>query len=98
MALLRRDPPREIAGVAVARVRDLASGDGDLPPSDVLALDLADGSAVLVRPSGTEPKIKVYFEVREPMDAAEPLRAAEARAMSRLASLRGELETYLVIR
>ncbi|MDR2556986.1 MAG: phospho-sugar mutase [Bacteroidales bacterium] len=65
MAALRAAPPTEIAGSPVTEVRDYLSGVGDLPLSDVLQFFTADGSKVTVRPSGTEPKIKYYFGVRE---------------------------------
>ena len=57
-----------MAGVAVARADDLARGDGGLPPTEGLRYYLADDSRVIVRPSGTEPKLKVYLEVVEPVD------------------------------
>ncbi len=71
MAALRANAPSEIAGTKVSRVRDYQSGkiissDGTesetgLPSSDVLYYELETGDAVIVRPSGTEPKIKVYL-------------------------------------
>ncbi len=51
-----------------------------LPKSNVLTFQLAGGSRIIARPSGTEPKIKFYFDVREPMIEGEPLASAEARA------------------
>ena len=63
--------------------RDMATGvvaPLTLPKSNVLVFDLAGGSRVIARPSGTEPKVKFYFDVREPMAAGEPLATAEARA------------------
>jgi phosphomannomutase len=62
-AELRRDPPTELAGVPVVRTTDYLHGVDGLPPADLLVLDLADDSRVLLRPSGTEPKVKCYFEV-----------------------------------
>ena len=62
MAHLREYPPGEVGGVAVARIDDLAGGFGGLPPSDVLRIRFEDGSRVMVRPSGTEPKLKVYLD------------------------------------
>ncbi|MDP6932066.1 MAG: phospho-sugar mutase, partial [Myxococcota bacterium] len=56
----------------------------ELPVSNVLAFDLADGSRVLARPSGTEPKIKFYFEVREELNSGESLESGEARASRRI--------------
>ena len=72
MATLRNNPPKTIGGCKVARVGDfaartytnLATGektDSGLPASDVLVYILEDGDKVIVRPSGTEPKIKIYF-------------------------------------
>ncbi|MCL2544383.1 MAG: phospho-sugar mutase [Clostridia bacterium] len=70
MRSLREAPPAQIGGVPVTRISDYqarvtASADGtrqpiDLPQSDVLKLALQDGSSAVIRPSGTEPKLKVY--------------------------------------
>ena len=60
MATVRETPPSEVAGRAVLEVEDLAVGER-LPPSDVLIWTL-DGARVVVRPSGTEPKLKIYAE------------------------------------
>lgn len=59
----------------------------ELPASNVLAWDLAGGGRVTLRPSGTEPKLKVYFELREGVTAGEDLVAARARASARLDDL-----------
>jgi Phosphomannomutase len=60
----RTAPPAEVAGVKVERVLDYLPGLDGLPPENVLKFMLADGSWFCLRPSGTEPKIKVYFAVR----------------------------------
>jgi phosphoglucomutase len=60
----RSNPPREIAGTAVTQMLDYAGGLDSLPAENVLKFLLADGSWFCLRPSGTEPKIKVYFAVR----------------------------------
>ncbi len=60
----RVSPPVEIAGIAVTQVLDYAKGLDGLPSENVLKFLLADGSWFCLRPSGTEPKIKVYFAVR----------------------------------
>ena len=91
MERLRDEPRDAIAGVSVERLDDLASGAGGLPPTDGLRWYLADGSRVIVRPSGTEPKLKVYLEVVEPV-AGEDLRGARERAAERLAAIRSDLE------
>jgi phosphomannomutase len=106
MEALRASPPTAIAGRAVVRVTDVAKGTQtdvgtgavspiDLPKSNVLAFSLADGSRVLARPSGTEPKIKFYFEAVAPMGADEPLTAAEARIAGVLAELRASFDAVL---
>lgn len=82
-------PPTTVDGVAVARVRDFSREDirdeeGDLVPKEkMLFVDLADGRAFAVRPSGTEPKIKFYFNLRPAPDAdpaLAPGALAEAKA------------------
>ena len=60
MSALRKDPPEELAGGAVTRVLDYDRDGTGLPRSNVLRFIMADGEAV-VRPSGTEPKLKVYL-------------------------------------
>ncbi|RKP47277.1 phospho-sugar mutase [Cohnella endophytica] len=60
----RSNPPAELGGVAVTRVLDYSKGLDGLPAENVLKFMLADGSWFCLRPSGTEPKIKVYFAVR----------------------------------
>lgn len=64
MAALRAQHPSAIGDVAVERIDDLLEGVDDLPPGDVLRIRLVDGSRVIVRPSGTEPKLKLYLDVR----------------------------------
>ncbi|MGN8553531.1 UNVERIFIED_CONTAM: phospho-sugar mutase [Microbacterium sp. SLM126] len=73
MAALRAQHPSAIGEVAVERIDDLLEGADDLPPGDVLRIWLVDGSRVIVRPSGTEPKLKLYLDVRgeSSADAAE---------------------------
>ncbi|MFA0520823.1 phospho-sugar mutase, partial [Vibrio sp. 10N.222.55.E8] len=69
---LRAEQPKKIGGMAISVIEDLQSslrfivgGNTEtihLPTSDVLIYHLADGSRIIVRPSGTEPKVKVYYE------------------------------------
>ena len=97
MERLRATPLTSVAGVEVARADDLARGDGGLPPTEGLRYYLADDSRIIVRPSGTEPKLKVYLEVVEPVtaeggDGAGALREARERAATRLAGIRADLE------
>jgi phosphomannomutase len=84
MARLRAEPPAEIGGIRVASIEDLLGTDGALPPSDVLRMHLDDGSRVMVRPSGTEPKLKVYLDTQSSDGSLEERRAAAAEALSRL--------------
>ncbi len=91
MERLRSAPPSAIAGIDVARLDDLAAGDGGLPPTDGLRFLLADRSRVIVRPSGTEPKVKVYLEAIEPVAGRDDLSAARDRAAARLAAIRAAM-------
>lgn len=87
---LRSDPPGRIGGVPVERLDDLAAGAGGLPPTPGLRWFLRDGSRVVVRPSGTEPKLKVYLEVVEPVPSGRGLAAAREHAAYRLVALRAD--------
>nr|RZI37475.1 putative phosphomannomutase [Cryobacterium sp. SO1] len=62
MARLRQSPPAMVGSSTVDHIDDLSGGFNGLPASDVLRIVLADGSRVMVRPSGTEPKLKVYLD------------------------------------
>jgi phosphomannomutase len=86
MAGLRARPPAALAGLPVTGTTDLAPGTGGLPPSDVLTYYF-DRARIVVRPSGTEPKLKAYLEVVEPADGRS-LADARAAAAARLAPLR----------
>ena len=90
MARLRQAPPTAVAGLAVVRVRDFLAAAATAP-ADVLAFDLEGGARVVVRPSGTEPKAKVYFDVEERVARDEDVGVAERRARRRLESL---VETF----
>jgi phosphomannomutase len=93
MSRLRAAPPDAFGGEPVAGLTDLAEGAGDVPRADVLIFRLAGGRVVL-RPSGTEPKIKCYIEITEPA-AGRSLAAAREAAAARLAPLRGALGALL---
>ncbi len=65
MENLRKNPPKDFAGIAVTKVTDYEESEKTgLPKANVLIYALADGSTVVVRPSGTEPKIKTYFTTK----------------------------------
>ena len=81
MSRLRIEAPAELAGEAITATSDLSGGTDQLPSADVLRYWLR-GARVVIRPSGTEPKIKAYLEVVEPVIAGrltEARRAARAR-------------------
>ena len=88
MATLRSTPPTALGGLRVESVDDLAEGSADLPPTDGLRYRLADGARVIVRPSGTEPKLKCYLEVVVPVDPVAGVDAARISAAARLDALR----------
>src|SRR3954470_1173110 len=95
MERLRATPPTELGGLAVEQVDDLALGSADLPPTDGLRFHLADGARVVVRPSGTEPKLKCYLEVVVPVDEGAGVDAARISAASRLDALGRDIEAAL---
>ncbi|MER5490695.1 phospho-sugar mutase [Streptomyces sp. NPDC002490] len=90
MRTLRAEPPTALAGRAVVRAEDLAHGTGALPPTDGLRYAL-DGARVIVRPSGTEPKLKCYLEAVVPVASAADLPRARAEAGALLAELKRDL-------
>ncbi|ONK11890.1 phospho-sugar mutase [Streptomyces sp. MP131-18] len=100
MRRLRARPPRELAGLAVTRAEDLAEGAGELPPTDGLRYTLGGGgevsaARVIVRPSGTEPKLKAYVEVVLPVSAREDLPGARAAAAAVLRRVSEDLRDAL---
>ncbi|NLE98873.1 MAG: phospho-sugar mutase, partial [Propionibacterium sp.] len=91
MAKLRANPPATLLGGEVG-VADLAEGLGGLPPTDAVELS-GERVRVVARPSGTEPKLKVYMEVR--MAPTDNVAAARAEARELLRDLREEMATAL---
>ncbi|MGC5361274.1 phospho-sugar mutase [Streptomyces sp. DT24] len=90
MRKLRAHPPTTLAGLAVTSAEDLAEGTESLPPTDGLRYRLT-GARVIVRPSGTEPKLKCYLEVVVPVTSAAGLPAARAKADELLTALKRDL-------
>ena len=95
MADLRANPPREVGGTAVTQWKDYQDGSVvnvqtgaksamELSGSNVLRYELADGTSVIVRPSGTEPKVKVYIlaQGRDQVDCADKVARYAAWAES----------------
>lgn len=104
---LRAEPPAQLAGSRVVRVRDVLRGvvieDGaetpvtHLPSQDLLTFYTEDGSWVSIRPSGTEPKVKAYVGVVLPCTPVD-MKQKKAEARERLALLKREAESLLAPR
>ncbi|MGV9645410.1 phospho-sugar mutase [Streptomyces sp. NPDC003333] len=92
MRRLRERQPTELAGLPVTNAEDLTKGTDKLPPTDGLRYTL-EGARVIVRPSGTEPKLKCYLEVVVPVKDHESLPAARAKATALLTALKNDLST-----
>lgn len=90
MRRLREQPPTLLAGLSVTKAEDLTKGTDTLPPTDGLRYTL-DGARVIVRPSGTEPKLKCYLEVVVPVGTHDNLPAAHAKATELLAAIKRDL-------
>ena len=84
MNRLREHPPESFGGSAVDTAVDLAEGSDALPATDSLLYTTRDGSRVIVRPSGTEPKLKCYLEVLVPVSSTAELPGARALAREAL--------------
>ncbi len=94
MVRLRLQPPTRLAGSPVTEAVDLAEGADGLPPTDGLRYRTGAGDRVVVRPSGTEPKLKAYLEVVVPVGSGG---VGEARqtAAQRLGQLREDVAKAL---
>ena len=92
MARLRADPPTSLGGREVIRMDDLERGVDGLPPTDGLRFSLAD-ARVIVRPSGTEPKLKCYLQVVVPVK--DEVAEARSKAESELSALRSSVAEAL---
>ena len=99
----RENPPREICGSPVITVRDYLAGESldmqcgtktpiDLERSNVLQFLTADQTVVSVRPSGTEPKIKFYFGVREPLPSVELFETVASQLDAKIERMKRELK------
>ena len=103
MVDFRENPPKELAGSEVITVRDYKSLEEinmrsgvrtpiDQDSSNVLQWITADGSIVSVRPSGTEPKIKFYFGVKEPLAAVEQYDEVLAKLDAKIEQIKQDLK------
>ncbi len=91
LADLIANPPEVLGGARLVHRLDLSLGR-DLPPTPGFLMRFDDDTRVIVRPSGTEPKLKSYIEVVEPVDDAADLDAARERARARLEQFQTELD------
>ena len=87
----RARPPAKLAGLTVTEFVDLSQGTGELPATNALVLRLAQGARVVLRTSGTEPKLKVYFEVAKGPTSLERLAEDRRRADRLMGSLRDDV-------
>lgn len=88
--MFRESPPTMLGGKAVLAVNDFANGFEQFPPSDLLRLTVDGGSRVIVRPSGTEPKLKIYIDaaVRDGSDRT-------ARVAKTVAAIESDLRAFI---
>ena len=103
MADFRSNPPQSIAGSAVSKICDYQSSEEknletgetiaiDLPKSNVLQFMLADGAKISARPSGTEPKIKFYISVNEPLASKDAYDATKAKLEAKIEVIKNDLK------
>ena len=99
---LRTNPPKELGGSAVVEIRDISNSTAknlvtgetralDLPSSNVLQFVLADGSKISARPSGTEPKIKFYFSIKEKFEGKANYRTQVTRIKNRINDIKEQV-------
>lgn len=93
MSTLRAKAPESLGGSPVVDARDLAQGSADLPPTDGLLYLTQDNTRVIVRPSGTEPKLKCYIEVIRSTENG--LDEARQEATQLLATIKNDLSEAL---
>ena len=103
MAGLRANPPATIAGLKVVEIRDYQTGrihdlhtgldsDTGVESSNVLQFITEDGSKISARPSGTEPKIKFYFSVKQPLKSVVDFDLAERLAREKIAAIIADMQ------
>ena len=84
MSRLRANPPERIGSIAVAQIDDFIDGFEQYPAGDILRVHLAGGARVIIRPSGTEPKLKVYIDASSDSGTARERRAAAEAVVAEL--------------
>ncbi|MEO3808808.1 phospho-sugar mutase [Sphaerisporangium sp. B11E5] len=95
MSRLRATPPARLAGRAVLSSDDLSTGSPGLPPTDGLRYSLSGDARVIIRPSGTEPKLKCYLEVIVPVPTRDDVPTARTQAAHDLDTLKADLARLL---
>ncbi|WP_353067014.1 phospho-sugar mutase [Arcanobacterium hippocoleae] len=95
MAKIRQKPPAQLAGSEVAEIEDLSAGSATLPPTDAVKILTVNNDRVIIRPSGTEPKVKCYLEVIIPVQSAADLPAAKEAGLNRLAQFKADMHEVL---
>ena len=94
MSRVLASPPSELGGHAVTATDDMGKGFAGLLPTSGLHLATASGARVIIRPSGTEPKVKAYLEVIVPVEG-DDVAAARAEAEAQMAALESDVRTTL---
>jgi phosphomannomutase len=84
MDRLRANPPASVGSIAVEQIDDFIEGFEQYPPGDILRLHLVGGARIIVRPSGTEPKLKVYIDASSDSGSARERRAAAEAVVAEL--------------
>jgi phosphomannomutase len=92
---LSEHPPLFLGGVKVSNVVNLAHGYDGFAPTDGVLLKLGDTGRVIVRPSGTEAKLKAYIEVTSPPSGAATLQRQRNDAAAVVSAMRSDLEVIL---
>lgn len=95
IANLRANPPSTIGGRQITQFIDLESPDSGLPPTNGLLFNLAGNSRVIIRPSGTEPKVKAYLQCVQPVVDEAALPNARTSAAAELEAMAVDVRTWL---
>lgn len=95
MDKIRTNPPEHLGGSAVSEVTDLSQGSEKLPATDAMVLHTFSGARVIIRPSGTEPKLKCYLETIEPVDDIAQVAPARLDATTQVLAIKEQLAAYL---
>ena len=94
MQRVRTSAPLELAGSRITEVVDLTRASADLPATDAVVLHTANRARVIVRPSGTEPKLKCYIETVAPVGPGDSLATLRQHAQNECALIKTELATF----